>query len=169
MKPFPAIDHRAASCLAVALLLSACAAPQPGPNAAASSVQAPANVPLATKPTAGDEAKAVVNDQIAVSFADGSAALSAEAEKKLDLAARLFRDANPVLMFTTGHSDNTGDEYANLLLSARRAQAVKKALVARGIPADRLLLRAMGASDPVGNAAPASPENRRVVVTWRLI
>ncbi len=165
----PQFGRPAASALAVALLLSACAAPQPGLNVAASSVQAPPNVPLATKPTTGEEARAVVNDQIAITFTDGSAALSDDANKKLDLAARLFRDANPVLMFTTGHSDNSGDEYANLLLSARRAQAVKKALVARGIPADRLLLRAMGASDPVTNEAPSAAENRRVVVTWRLV
>lgn len=154
---------------AIALLLAACAAPQPGPNLAAASVQAPPDTKLATSPSAGQEVKAVANDQIAIVFPHGGASLDKDANQKLDVAARLFRDANPVLMFTTGHSDNTGDEYANLLLSARRAQVVKKALVARGIPADRLLLRADGASDPVDASDPGAVDNRRVVVTWRLL
>ncbi|WP_419730573.1 OmpA family protein [Lichenicola sp.] len=155
--------------LASTALLAGCAHPSPGNNEAAAAVQAPPNVPLATKPSAGQEVKAVANDQIDITFPHGGSALTQEADKKLDLAARLFRDANPVLMFTTGYSDNTGDEYANLLLSARRAEVVKKALVARGIPANRLLLQALGASDPADAADPAAAANRRVVVTWRLI
>ena len=155
--------------LGAAALLSACAHPLPGPNQAAAVVQAPPTVPLASKPSTGQEAKAVVNDKIQIVFPEGGSRLSSEANKQLDLAARLFRDANPVLMFTTGYSDNRGDEYANLLLSARRAQVVKKALVARGIPADRLLLQALGASDPANSGDPQAADNRRVVVTWRLL
>ncbi len=151
------------------LVVSACAQVQPGENHAAAAVQAPPSVPLATKPNAGQEVGAVVNDKIQISFPDGGARLTPEAGKQLDLAARLFRDANPVLMFTSGYADNTGDEYTNLLLSARRAQAVKEGLVARGIPADRLLLQAFGASDPVDPADPTAAANRRVVVTWRLL
>lgn len=151
------------------LALAACAHPPPGPNKEAQAVQAPPAVPLATKPTTGQEVGAVANNQIQIQFANGSTQLGPDADKKLDLAARLFRDANPVLMFTTGYSDNNGDEYHNLLLSARRAQVVKKALVARGIPADRLLLRAYGTSDPISDQQPTDSANRRVVVTWRLL
>ena len=157
------------SSLGLAALVSACAHPSPGPNQAASAVQAPPTVPLPSKPTLTDEAKAVGNDKIQIVFPEGGTRLTPEANKQLDTAARLFRDANPVLMFTTGYADNTGDEYANLLLSARRAQVVKKALVARGIPADRLLLQALGASDPADSNDPTAPANRRVVVTWRLL
>ncbi|NPD65791.1 OmpA family protein [Lichenicola cladoniae] len=155
--------------LAAGMLVSACAHPAPGNNEAAAAVQAPPNVPLVTKPTTGQEVKAVANDKIEIVFPHGGSSLTPEAAKQLDLAARLFRDANPVLMFTTGYSDNTGDEYHNLLLSARRAQIVKKALVARGIPADRLLLQALGASDPADSSDPTAAANRRVVVTWRLL
>lgn len=155
--------------LTVGILLAGCAHPSPGNNAAAAAVQAPPDVPLATKPGAGQEVKAVANDKIEIVFPHGGSSLTHDADKQLDLAARLFRDANPVLMFTTGYSDNTGDEYSNLLLSARRAEVVKKALVARGIPADRLLLQALGASDPADTSDPAAAANCRVVVTWRLI
>lgn len=169
MQPLKASLRPVVTAVAITVLLSACATPVPGPNLAATQVQAPADVKLATTPTAGQEAKAVANDQIAIEFPRGSATLTQEADRKLDVAARLFRDANPALMFTTGHADTLGDEYANLLLSARRAQAVKRGLVARGIPADRLLLRAMGTSDPAVASDPEAAENRRVVVTWRLI
>jgi len=70
-------------------------------------------------------------------------------------------------MFVAGHSDSNGGEYPNLVLSAQRALATKQALVERGIPAERLQMRAMGASLPI-NANEALPEdNRRVVITWR--
>ena len=148
---------------------SGCAHVEPGQNQAASAVQAPPNVPLASKPTAGQEVGAVANDKIEITFPHGGASITPDAAKQLDLAARLFRDANPVLMFTSGYADNSGDEYRNLLLSARRAQAVKEGLVARGIPADRLLLQAFGTSDPADPADPSAAANRRVVVTWRLL
>lgn len=166
---YPALVRIGPALVTAGLLLSACAHPAPGNNQAAAAVQAPPNVPLVTKPTPVQEVKAVANDKIEIVFPHGGSRLTPEAAKQLDLAARLFRDANPVLMFTTGYSDNTGDEYHNLLLSARRAQIVKQALVARGIPANRLLLQALGASDPAVSADPTAAENRRVVVTWRLL
>ena len=157
--------------LAVAcpLLLSACAHPNPGPNAAAAAVQAPPDVPLATKPGVGRELAAVAENKGVVSFSEGGAMIRPEDTRQLDLAARLFRDASPTVMFVSGHSDTLGDEYGNVLLSAQRAQVVKQALVARGIPASKLLLQALGTSEPIDNADPASPENRSVVITWRLI
>ncbi len=152
--------------LALAACLGACAGtPKPGPNAAAEAPSAPAQ----TKPTLGQEVSAVADNKVEVTFPTGGATLTPDADRQLDLASRLFRDANPVVMFTTGYADGSGDEYANLLLSARRAEAVKRGLVARGIPADRLLIQALGQSEFANARDPLSPENRRVVITWRLI
>ena len=151
------------------LALAACATPRPGPDAAAARMQAPPQVSLATKPTFGQEAHAVVNDAVIVDFPSGAATLTLAADAQLDVAARLFRDASPVEMYVAGHSDNVGGEYSNLILSARRAEAVKKGLAARGIPADQLLIEAFGEARPINNAEPAAPQNRRVVITWRLI
>ena len=92
-----------------------------------------------------------------------------DADKQLDIAARLFRDVRPVSMFSVGYSDAVGDEFNNLLLSARRARTVKAALIARGIPANQILLRAYGQSDPIDRAHPDAPENRRVLVTWDIM
>ncbi len=147
---------------------AACSSTTAGPNAAATTAVVPAPPP-ATKPTLGDEAGAVVSNKVDVTFPVGGATLTPNAEHQLDLAARLYRDAHPVLMFTTGYADRTGDEYQNVLLSARRAEAVKRALVARGIPADRLLIQALGESELANTSNPDSSENRRVVITWRLL
>lgn len=129
------------------------ASPPPAP--------APAQVPASSPPASSTPS------DVQVTFDTGSSALSAEANQKLDGAARLYREGHPVVMFIAGHSDSTGSEYPNLLLSAERARAVKQALVERGIPADRLQLEAMGTSDPA-NPNEVTPENnRRVVITWR--
>lgn len=160
--------------LALGMLLGGCAKSTSGDIQAASTVQPPPSVPPAAKPAPAAVAEAAApakdtKDQIEISFPSGGTSLTPEADRKLDYAARLFRDANPVLMFTSGHADMSGDEYANLILSARRAAVVKKALVARGIPADRLLLQALGTSEPANSSGPNDPANRRVVVTWRLL
>ena len=168
MKVSPTFNA-AAIALALGGSLAACSTAPAGPNAGASAAAVQSPPPLASKPTVGEEVAAVATNKVEVVFPKGSATLTPDADKQLDTAARLFRDANPVLMFTTGYSDRTGDEFSNLLLSARRAQAVKRGLVARGIPPERLLIQAMGESEPANSTDPAAPENRRVTITWRLL
>jgi OOP family OmpA-OmpF porin len=168
--------HRTFSWLVTIVSLSglaACASVKASPNAGASAPAAEtakaAPPPLATKPTVGQEVGAVMTNHVDIDFPEGSATLTPAADEKLDLAARLFRDANPVVMFTSGHTDKAGDEFANVLLSARRAESVKKALVERGIPADRLLIQALGETDLANSSDPYAAENRRVTITWRLL
>ncbi len=151
------------------LALTACAHPTRGMNTEADVAQQAGTVPLATRPTRGQELSALAENRVVVIFPQGVAGLPSAEDRKLDLASRLFRDANPTLMFVTGHSDTVGEEYTNLLLSARRAEVVKRALVARGIPANRLLLQALGTSDPANLSEPTAADNRRVVITWRLL
>lgn len=124
---------------------------------------------LATKPTVGQEIGAVADNKVQVNFPAGGSTLTQEGNRQLDLASRLFRDVNPVAMFSIGYTDSTGSELSNLMLSARRAMAVKQGLIARGVPADRVRLQAMGQSDPANGSDPTAPENRRVVVQWRIL
>ena len=63
-----------------------------------------------------------------------------------------------------GHADNVGPEDFNYLLSVARADAVRKWLVARGIPKEKLISRGFGSKKPVDDNATDSgrQENRRV-------
>jgi OOP family OmpA-OmpF porin len=104
-----------------------------------------------------------------VYFATNSAVLNGDARKVADQAAGLYRQRNPGVMNVVGHTDPAGDEFYNLVLSARRAKAVKVALVDRGIPAKVLQIQALGESDPaVPPDAPGreAAKERRAVITW---
>ena len=130
------------------LLLAACATPVP---------------PVATAPAPAPAVKAASAESLTIDFAPAGAGLSPTAAAQLDGAARLYRDAQPEVMIVAGHTDKVGAEFPNLVLSARRADMVKQALVQRGVPPERLQIVAIGAAEPTG----APTASRSVVVTWR--
>ena len=140
----------------ILIVLSACSNPSDitlqEPAVAAAAVA----VPVAERSKPSDES-------LVIAFSDGGAALSVQANEQLDGAARLYQDAKPEVMIVAGHSDRVGGEYENLLLSARRAALVKRALVDRGVPAERLQIVAIGEAQPVASVTPS----RVAVVTWR--
>jgi outer membrane protein OmpA-like peptidoglycan-associated protein len=72
-------------------------------------------------------------------------------------------------MILTGTADRTGNAEVNLDLSQRRAAAVLRGLLDRGIPADRFQVLAKGETElPVPtDAGVAELQNRRVEITWR--
>ena len=141
--------------LLLACSLAACAtAPGSAPATAAAD---------STTTTAATPAPAADTESLTIAFHTGGAGLAPEAIKQLDTAARLYRDAKPEVMIISGHSDAVGAEYSNLLLSAKRADIVKRALVQRGIPADRLQIVAIGSAQPTPGVEPS----RSAVVTWR--
>ena len=115
--------------------------------------------PAAPGPSAGAES-------ITVLFEAGTT-ITPAAAAVLDGAARLYRTAGPEVMIVAGHSDTSGAgprrEMDNLILSARRADAVKNALIDRGIPASHLQVTAVGEAEPVQGITPS----RSAVVTWR--
>ena len=82
-------------------------------------------------------------------------------EAALDKLAELMRD-NDVLVRVVGYTDDQGGQDRNSPLSAARAQKVADALVARKVPAHRLIavgrLDALDLSPVAGGASP----NRRV-------
>ncbi len=75
-----------------------------------------------------------------VHFAPGKWTLDAEATRLLEgFAPPMKAGSNPIDV--TGYSDRTGNHAANIELAKRRAAAVRDALVADGIPADRIRLK----------------------------
>ena len=59
----------------------------------------------------------------------------------------------------SGHTDNVGDAQQNLVLSKKRAEAVKKFLAGHGVDALRLSVLYFGESMPV--ASNDTPEGRQ--------
>lgn len=99
----------------------------------------------------------------------GAARIRADQNETLDQASRLFRDGNPVVMIVTGSADTTGNASSNLDLSIRRARSVADALVARGIPIERLQVLGRGNSElPVPTEdGVANEDNRTALINWR--
>lgn len=73
----------------------------------------------------------------------------------------------PTAVIVEGHADRSGPNDYNQRLSQRRAEAVRRALVQRGWPADRIEIRAMGEEDPLVETRDGvrEPANRRVRIT----
>jgi len=65
-------------------------------------------------------------------------------------------DKDTVKFEIIGHTDNRGEESFNMVLGHRRAQAVKKFFMKRGISGNRLKISSKGESSPI---APNSHEN----------
>ncbi len=63
-----------------------------------------------------------------------------------------------------GHTDSQGDAARNQLLSEQRARAVADALIAAGVPAERLAARGFGSNRPVGDNSTEAGRaaNRRI-------
>ena len=85
----------------------------------------------------------------AITFRTGSSKLRRDAGKHLDEAAKFLLKRRNLQLRIEGHTDNTGNAKQNRELSKRRAEAVKRYLVQRGVPADRLITVGMASSQPV--------------------
>ena len=98
-------------------------------------------------------------------FGSGSAALTAPAQASLrELAARLRGGDGRISV--EGHTDGQGEADANLALSRRRAEAVRRALEDAGLPSARLEATGWGEARPVADDATADgrARNRRVEI-----
>ena len=146
---------------ALAPALAQSASGRPAVTPAATAVPDPsANAAPATSGSAAPDA-------IDVYFAPGSAAIRAQDLAQLDHAARLYRDGKPILMTVAAGTDSSGSPQTNIRLSQLRADAVYRALVARGIPAERFQILAKGATDPADPSNPKDGQNRRAEITWK--
>lgn len=64
----------------------------------------------------------------------------------------------------SGHTDNAGDDESNLILSKKRAEAVKNYLVSKGIDATRFVINYYGETKPIADNSTTEgrAKNRRV-------
>ena len=114
--------------------------------------------------TRGAQGMQMTLDDIA--FAPGRAELRPEAKASLGkLVAFVNRDASKPIHIE-GHTDGRGNANANQLLSQRRADSVRNALVAAGVAAARITSIGLGDTEPVADndTEEGRAKNRRVDV-----
>ncbi len=82
----------------------------------------------------------------------------------LNQVADVMKDNPTYLLAINGHSDSQGDDDKNLILSEKRADAVKLYIVSKGVKADRMVSKGYGETVPVAdnNTAAGRTQNRRV-------
>ncbi len=99
-----------------------------------------------------------------VQFKSGEAVILRNSFAILNEVAELLKNHPNGKMELIGHTDNTGSETKNQLLSEQRAAAVKEYLVSKGIDENRISTSGKGSSEPVApnNTAEGKSKNRRV-------
>jgi OmpA-OmpF porin, OOP family len=102
-----------------------------------------------------------------VYFATNSAVLGREAKATVDQAAAAAKDNAPAHIAIGGHTDTTGSQSYNQKLSERRADAVRKELVAQGVSADDIGTAGYGEDQLAVPTADnvKEPRNRRVIIS----
>lgn len=97
-------------------------------------------------------------------FDTGKSVVKSESNPSLEEIAKLLKQQAALTLYVIGHTDNVGALDYNLKLSADRADAVVKALVARGIAASRLKAGGVGPYCPVASnrSEDGKAKNRRV-------
>jgi len=99
-----------------------------------------------------------------ITFKTGSATIAKKSHAVLDRAAQLLTDDPKLRLTVIGHTDDRGKRARNVKLSLRRAEAVKKYLVRRGISADRIDAMGKGPDEPLydNRSADGRAGNRRI-------
>ena len=82
-------------------------------------------------------------------FESGSANLLPQSESEITILYGLLQDQPYVRIRIIGHTDDVGNDEDNLSLSQQRAEAVKRALVEKGIKPDRIVATGMGETSPI--------------------
>ena len=104
-------------------------------------------------------------------FAPNTSELAGSAYGMLDEVARLLREAPAMRLRIEGHTDASGDEGANVILSRRRAEVVRDYLVSRGVDTSRLEVQGYGSARPIdtNRTEEGRAHNRRIelVITAR--
>jgi outer membrane protein OmpA-like peptidoglycan-associated protein len=104
-----------------------------------------------------------------LNFATSSAELPADAQSTVTALGQILQAYPKAVVRVEGYADARGSDQTNQQLGAQRAEAVARALIANGIPANRVTAATGGETNPVDSntTAQGQAENRRtdLVVT----
>ena len=141
------------------------ASEQPQKAAASEQRAQQANNALHGSPAKPDGRGMVIVLPGSVLFRSNGADLLPAALKRLDEVATVLV-AQEQIVVVEGHTDSKGSPWKNVDLSRRRAEAVRRYLVSRGCPTDRIVARGMGSDRPVADNASGEgrANNRRIEI-----
>ncbi|WP_328758588.1 OmpA family protein [Geomonas diazotrophica] len=152
---------------------AAAAQPRTVSQAATPATQAPAPAPASTQPVPSPQAHAPKRSirTLTIEFLFSSQAIRPVYQAKLAAFASLMKYNEESTAVIEGHTDNVGNDRANLALSQQRAQNVKNELVKYGVAPAKITIKGHGSQKPVSNnqSATGRHKNRRAVVTLTLI
>lgn len=150
------------SLLAAVVLVAAC---QTAPENTGAAANTGAATTTQAGPTPGSEQDLVQNVGDRVFFAFDKSDLSSEARATLDRQVAWLKKYPQVKVTVEGHTDDRGTREYNLALGERRANAVKKYLIAAGVDAARINTISYGKERPavVGTGEAVWAQNRRAV------
>jgi outer membrane protein OmpA-like peptidoglycan-associated protein len=119
--------------------------------------------------TSNDILTALNNDgriALYINFETGKSDIKPESQAIVDQISEMLK-SNPSLKISVeGHTDNVGTSATNKTLSENRANAVKNALVTKGIDKSRLSSKGFGQDNPISdnNTEEGKAKNRRVEI-----
>jgi outer membrane protein OmpA-like peptidoglycan-associated protein len=99
-----------------------------------------------------------------INFQTGSDVLTVASYPSLNKAVEVLLTETNYQLEINGHTDNVGDSNKNLMLSGKRADAVKNYLISKGIASNRLSAKGFGDALPLlpNTSAANKAKNRRV-------
>lgn len=141
--------------------------PAPQPPVKLAALDVPAQVPTTQTPSACAQAFNEALSGGMIQFARNSAAIEKASRPLLDKIAGIAKRCRGYSFTIEGHTDLTGSRTHNLELSRKRAEAVRWALVDRGVDMDHVRAEGYGSSRPIadGTSDAANAQNRRIAIT----
>lgn len=101
-----------------------------------------------------------------VYFDTGKATLKPASADAIEDVVALMSQRHELKLQIVGHTDSFGNASANQILSQDRANAVRNALLARGVLPDRLVAYGLGSTQPIASntTSEGRAQNRRVML-----
>jgi OmpA-OmpF porin, OOP family len=129
--------------------------------------QTAAPEPYVAPPPPPPEPAAASPAEFIVFFGHNKSNLVPEALRVIAEAAAAAKQYGSASLSVVGHADRSGSDAHNDALSLRRANVVKDALAAQGIPSGAISVSSKGESEPLVPTADGvrEPQNRRVNIT----